>query len=110
MHRISGVTKQTLLVAVALLAGSFQARAQWLTQTNALKAGWNAVFLHVDASHVTLDQLVGIDPANPIQEIWYWVPALPTGQFIDSPQVPSGSGNQWASWLRASGSASALQR
>jgi len=110
MQRSSSVTKQTLLVAVALLAGSFHARAQWLTQTNALKAGWNAVFLHVDASHATLDQLVGNDPTNPIQEIWYWVPALPTGQFIDSPQVPSSSGNQWASWSRASGPTSVLQR
>ena len=110
MQRISGVTKQTLLVAVALLAGSFHSHAQWITQTNALKAGWNAVFLHVDVSHATLDQLVGSDPTNPIQEIWYWVPALPTGQFTDSPQLPSGAGNQWASWSRASGPASVLQR
>src|SRR5262245_21449266 len=103
MQRILGVMKQTLLVAVALWAGSFQSHAQWSTQTNVLVAGWNAVFLHVDASHATLNQLVGSDPNNPIQEIWYWAPALPTGQFVESPQVPSSIGNQWVSWTRAAG-------
>ena len=84
--------------------------AQWITQTNALKPGWNAVFLHVDASHATLDQLVGNDLANPIQEIWYWQPALPTGQFIDSPQLPTSGGSQWFTWTKVAGPASALQR
>src|SRR6266567_1311847 len=83
---------------VLLLGCCGQAQAQWITQTNSLRPGWNAVFLQVDASHATLDQLVGADLANPIQEIWYWQPALPTGQFVDSPQLPSTSGNQWASW------------
>jgi hypothetical protein len=99
-----------LSLCAAFLALAPTGQAQWQTQTNTLTAGWNAVFLHVDASHATLDQLVGSDPANPIQEIWYWVPALPTGQFIDSPQVPTDSGNQWVSWSRALGPASALQR
>jgi hypothetical protein len=47
-------------------------QAQWITQSLDLKAGWNAVYLHVDASHETLDTLVGADQANPIQEIWMW--------------------------------------
>src|SRR5213592_3285212 len=110
MQRIRSVIKPLSMVVVAWLIGSLPARAQWLTQTNALNAGWNAVFLHVDASHTTLTQLVGNDPSNPIQEVWYWVPALPTGQFIDSPQLPTSSGSQWASWTRALGPASALQR
>src|SRR2546426_264250 len=110
MQRIPSVIKPFSLVALAVLLSILPARAQWLSQTNALKAGWNAVFLHVDASHTTLDQLVGSDLSNPIQEVWYWVPALPTGQFIDSPQLPTGAGNQWASWTRALGPASALQR
>jgi hypothetical protein len=85
-------------------------RAQWITQTNALKPGWNSVFLHVDASHATLDAIVGNDLSNPIQEIWYWQPALPTGQFIDSPQLPTGAGSQWSTWTRLAGPASVLQR
>jgi len=44
--------------------------AQWLTQTVGLKPGWNAIFLHVDASHDTLDALVGSDLTNPIVEVW----------------------------------------
>jgi hypothetical protein len=96
-------------LCAAFLAVAPAGQAQWQTQTNSLIAGWNAVFLHVDASHATLDQLVGNDAANPIQEIWYWVPALPTGQFIDSPQLPVG-GSQWSSWTRLLGPASALQR
>ena len=95
----------------AVVAGwCHQARAQWITQTNALKPGWNSVFLHVDASHATLDELVGSDLTNPIQEIWYWQPALPTGQFIDSPQFPTSNGTQWSTWTRLAGPASALQR
>ncbi len=86
------------------------AHAQWITQTNSLKRGWNAVFLHVDASHATLDQLVGSDLTNPIEEIWYWRPALPTDQFTESPQLPTGAGSQWSAWTRVLGLASALQR
>jgi hypothetical protein len=90
-------------LAFLLVAGwCQQGHAQWITQTNALRAGWNSVFLHVDASHATLDQLVGSDPSNPIQEIWYWQPALPTGQFIESPQLPT-AGSQWSAWTRALG-------
>lgn len=85
-------------------------RAQWITQTNALRSGWNAVFLHVDASHATLSQLVASDASNPIQEIWYWRSSLPTGQFIDSPQLPTGAGSQWSTWMRPLGTTNALQR
>ena len=98
-------------LAFLLIVGwCHQGRAQWITQTNALRAGWNSVFLHVDASYATLDQLVGSDLTIPIQEIWYWQPALPTGQFIDSPQLPTGAGSQWSTWTRVLGTNSGLQR
>ena len=87
-----------------------EGHAQWSTQTNSLKPGWNAVFLHVDASYATLNELVGNDPNNPIEEVWYWQPTLPTGQFVDSPQVPSSAGTQWSTWTRALGPDSLLQR
>lgn len=97
-------------LAFLLVAGwCHQSHAQWITQTNALRAGWNSVFLHVDASHTNLDQLVGSDLGNPIQEIWYWQPALPTGQFIESPQLPN-AGSQWSTWTRGVGSTNVLQR
>src|SRR5262245_18611353 len=99
-----------MIVLVSLVLFSPAAHAQWITQTNSLRPGWNAVFLHVDASHATLDQLVGNDLANPIQEIWYWHPSLPGGQFIESPELPTGNGSQWSTWTRVLGANSVLQR
>jgi len=80
-------------------------RAQWVTQTNTLRTGWNAVSLHVNASHATIGELVGA--GDPIEEIWLWNPALPPGQMLATPQLPVGS--QWASWTRTEGDASILQ-
>src|SRR5262245_14824236 len=99
------------LILLSLLACLCQrAEAQWITQTNSLKPGWNAVFLQVDASPATLDQLVGNDLTHPIDEIWYWRPTLPTGQFVESPQIPNSSGSEWSTWTRLAGPASGLQR
>lgn len=104
------VARVSSLLAFLLLVGwGHEARAQWSTQTNALKPGWNAIFLQVDASYTTLDQSIGNDPANPIQEVWYWQPTLPTGQFVDSPQVPTDAGSQWITWTRSTSASSRLQ-
>ena len=93
-----------------LLLTALSAHAQWQTQTMPLQAGWNAVYLHVDASHATLDALVGADAANRVQEVWLWQPAPATIQFVQSPQLPTGAGSQWVSWVRPLGPSSALQR
>jgi hypothetical protein len=82
--------------------------AQWLTQTVGLKPGWNAVFLNVDASHDTLNALVGNDVANPIQEVWRWNPAS-LAQFTASPAQPSPS-VEWISWNRTNAANSSLMR
>src|SRR5262245_50930278 len=108
--RRAGTGILSWLALVILIGSSTQIQAQWITQTNSLKPGWNAVFLHVDASQATLDELVGNDLLNPIEEIWAWHPALPTGQFVESPQLPTGAGSQWTSWTRLQGPASTLQR
>lgn len=94
-------------LVVCLLLVASAARAQWVSQTIELKAGWNGVFLHVDASHTTLDALVGGDVSNPIIEIWRWSPPAST-QFTDSPQNPN-PGSEWTSWVRTR-STSPLQR
>ncbi len=99
----------SLLAWVALTMPWSTAWGQWVTQTNRLKAGWNAVFLHVDPSYATLDTLVGNDLTNPIEEVWYWDPGLPTGQFLDSPQLPTDAGSQWRTWTKLAGPASKLQ-
>jgi hypothetical protein len=99
-----------LLVTCVLLGSALPARSQWITQSFDLKPGWNAVFLHVDASHATLDELVGGAGSNPIQEVWLWNPAPATAQFVESPQLPTEAGSQWLSWSRSLGTASPLQR
>jgi len=96
--------------ALLLLATlTLSTRAQWITQSFNLAPGWNAVYFHVDARHVSLDQLVGSDPANPIQEIWLWQPSPATAQFVVSPQAPTTGGSQWLSWDRNAGPTSGLQ-
>jgi hypothetical protein len=96
------------LATLACLIAPLQAHAQWITQSFVLKPGWNAVYLNVDASHASLDTLIGSDASNPIREVWLWQPAPATLQFITSPQVPSGSGSQWVNWDRSLGPGSSL--
>lgn len=99
----------TLLLWGILGLGTYAARAQWLTQNFDLKAGWNAVFLHVDASHASIGTLLGSDPDGSIEEIWLWKPEVSTQQFVQSPQQPTSVGSQWLSWTRTQGNASPLQ-
>ncbi|MCX6886149.1 MAG: hypothetical protein NTX27_14035, partial [Verrucomicrobia bacterium] len=81
-------------LAALLLAMPLCASAQWVTQTIALKAGWNAVYLHVDPSHQSLAESIGSDITNPIMEVWRWAPELSTLQFVQTPQAPV-EGAQW---------------
>ncbi len=76
------------------------AQAQWQTQSLLLKPGWTAVYLHVDPSYQSIDQLVGGDTSNPIWEIWIWQPPASTLQFVTSPQAPTMPSSQWANWAR----------
>jgi hypothetical protein len=96
-------------IAFGLLLLSVATPAQWVTQSFALKSGWNAVYLHVDASHVTLDSLIGSDISNPIQEIWMWSPNASTAQFITNPQTPSQPA-YWLNWVRVTSPSATLTR
>jgi len=93
---------------VCLLALPLVSQAQWVTQSLDLKPGWNAVFLQVDASHTTLNALMGSDLANPILEVWRWSPPS-TLQFIEGPQQPVNTLTEWTSWSRTEANP-ALQR
>jgi hypothetical protein len=86
-----------MLTALALVQ---PARAQWQTQTMTLKPGWNAVYLHVDASHILLDDLI-TGAGNPIAEVWQWQPPLSTVQYVVSPASPTLPNSQWAVWNRS---------
>jgi hypothetical protein len=95
------------LTGLLFMAATTSSHGQWVTQTLELKSGWNAVFLHVDADHTTLDGLIGGDPTNPIVEVWRWQPPVTT-QFTDSPLNPNPR-SEWSSWVR-NRPGSALQR
>lgn len=88
------------LLLGALVLAALPARAQWTTQTITLKPGWNAVFLHVDATHTNLTGAVGGDLGNPITEVWQWQPVTAPGRFINNPQLPAVVNNDWSQWNR----------
>lgn len=102
-----GLTK---LMFLALLAFTVSARAQWLTESIGLTNGWNAVYLHIDASHDTLEHLVGDDLDNPITEVWAWKPNATTMQYIQNPQEPVDTSSQWLYWIRNSTEPGTLER
>lgn len=92
-----------LLSLIAWLLAPLGAQAQWKTQSFLLKPGWNAVYLHVDPSHTTLDGMVAANSANPITEVWAWEPNIAQAQFFSSPQQPITGGSQWRDWNRPAG-------
>lgn len=105
-----GLSGLAPLLSVLLLGLAVRpAHAQWLTQSFDLKAGWNAVFLHVDASYETLDNLIGADPTNPIEEIWLWAPNPSVAQFVTNPQSPA-QPTYWLNWVRVAAPSATLTR
>ena len=96
-----------LLLPLILAAGLTPLKAQWATETIQLTNGWNAVFLHVDASYTSISNLISTDTANPITQVWRWNPSLRT-QTINTPSTP-GATLDWLSWNRTNSSAATLQ-
>ena len=99
--------KWTVIIIILGMA-KLSAIAQWTSQTVTLKPGWNAIFLHVDASYEEISSLPGLDPN--IEEIWLWKPQTTAGQFITSPDDPDIAKSRWVSWDKNLGASSALQR
>ena len=93
-QRILPRLRVLLILVAAMLMGGASVLAQWQTQSIPLKAGWNAVYLHVDPSHATIEDLVA---GGQIEEVWLWQPAQSPDRFISDPQSPV-SGQDWASW------------
>lgn len=83
------------------------AAAQWKTQSVSLQPGWNAVYLHVDASHVILGELTA---GTAIGEIWLWQPTPTSLQFIENPQASIDQAAQWKKWDSGLGPSSDLKR
>jgi hypothetical protein len=72
--------------------------AQWQNVTYSLKAGWNTIYLHGDANHDTIDNLLVGAPA--VQEVWRWNPNPNPAQFRTSSMLPTASTPEWSVWIR----------
>lgn len=73
-------------------------RAQWQSTTYTLKGGWNAVYLHGDASHATIDALFAA--RTEIVSVWRWNPNPNQIQFSSSTLVPTNGTPEWSVWTR----------
>jgi hypothetical protein len=84
--------------ALAALIITPAVHAQWKTETYSLKGGWNAIYLHGDASHTTPAELFKNYPQ--VLEVWRWNPNPDQVQFSDSPSEPDASSSEWTIWNR----------
>jgi hypothetical protein len=94
-----------LIIALCSLLLTPLAHAQWQNTTYTLKSGWNAIYLHGDATHATPAQLFAAYPA--VTEVWRWNPNPNEVQFTSTPMIPSAGTSEWSVW-KSDGSASSL--
>lgn len=90
-----------LLPSAALagvLVSAAALHAQWKTETYQLKGGWNAIWLHGDATHATPAQLFADHPE--VAEIWRWNPNPDQILFSASPTAPDATSSEWTIWRR----------
>jgi hypothetical protein len=83
--------------ALILLLSGQPLLAQWKTESYVLKGGWNAIYLHGDATYTTPAELF---KNTTVSEVWRWNPNPNQIQFTASPAVPSESSSEWTIWKR----------
>jgi hypothetical protein len=98
--------KSIFLTLVSLLFAA-TAHAQWQNTIYSLKSGWNAIYLHGDASYSPPATLFADYPA--VQEVWRWNPNPTQVQFTTTPLIPSAGTAEWTVWKR-DGSVTALSQ
>lgn len=85
------------------------AQAQWRNETYTLRGGWNAIYLHGDATYAVpgtaAGQMFALNPE--VLEIWRWNPNPNQVQFTSTPLIPSEGTAEWTVWKR-NGTATAL--
>lgn len=89
------------LFGACFLALAATATAQWQSTTFALKGGWNAIYLHGDATYATPDELFASD--TEVLEIWRWNPKPTQVQFTADPLIPAPGTPEWNVWYRTPG-------
>ncbi len=87
-----------MLAALLFAIAPSEAHAQWKTETYTLRGGWNAIWLHGDATHATPAELFADYPE--VLEIWRWNPNPDQIQFTDSPNSPNATSSEWTIWNR----------
>lgn len=70
---------------------------QWITESYTLKPGWNGIYLHGDATHLTPAELF---KNTTVSQVWRWNPNPNQMQFTTSPAIPSASSSEWTIWKR----------
>lgn len=96
-----------ILFALSSLLLCATAHAQWQNTTYTLKGGWNAIYLHGDASYVLPATLFAAYPA--VQEVWRWNSNPTQVQFTTSPLIPSAGTAEWTEW-KSDGSVTSLSQ
>ena len=98
LSRLPAAGSRLCMVLLALAGMAF---GQWQNVNYTLKGGWNAIYLHGDASHVAPDALFsGAAHALQVQEVWRWNPNPNRIEFVTSPQAPSQGSPDWSVWVR----------
>jgi hypothetical protein len=82
------------------------ARAQWQTPVYTLHGGWNAIYLHGDATHASPDTLFASN--SEILSVWRWIPNPNPAQTGGSSLVPTASSPEWSVWVRGQPSQTTL--
>ena len=98
--------KILLFSLVSALLTTF-AHGQWKSTQYTLNGGWNAIYLHGDASYDTIDNV--ISNTNVI-EVWRWNTSPHQVGFTNSPSQPSAGGVEWSVWKRGLPGESTLTR
>lgn len=89
--RIAGYALLSLLITSV-------ASAQWVSESYPLKAGYNAIWLTIDCSDRTVDELLAGN--TQVTEIWQWNVDASANRFTASPSAPSQPDSQWRVWKR----------
>lgn len=84
----------TSAIALVLVVAP-AARAEWITESFELKAGWNAIYPLIDSSHSTLDFQLAAYPG--VQEVWRWQPERVDPAHSGNPDLAP-TGLEWSVW------------
>ena len=95
---------KSLLLALVSLALAATVRAQWQSTNYSLQSGWNAIYLHGDATHATPAELFNSYPQ--VLEVWRWNPNPTQVGFTGTPLLPSNGTPEWSKWVRGGTAAS----